>query len=404
MTRSEGASIRILQSEGEGLRRTFTELGVDPYGIRIMLPKGTVLRISVGPVSFPAATILKQEMLSLGGDCALPRNVVTGAVRRTGCILIGSQAHFSRLAEKLAQQPFGLAAIARQLTETISNYRETEYPFSACGKRFIIGRRPLIMGIINASPDSFSGDGIDPCRGAETLAAAALAMEAHGADIIDIGGESSRPGSKSVPAREELRRIIPAIKLITRKCGLPVSVDTSKPEVARQALDNGAVIVNDITGLRDKAMSRICASRKCGIVIMHMRGTPRTMAGKNRYGSLMGDLLSFFRESIHSALESGIDARQVIIDPGIGFAKDAGQNLEILKNLREFKTIGRPLLVGTSRKSFIGTIIDRPPGERLPGTIATCVMAAANGADILRVHDVTEVAQAVKTACKIINA
>jgi dihydropteroate synthase len=388
----EKFSIRFLPSDRSGLRRAFQELGVDPYGIAIMLPKAIPYLVEFGPVSCPAALILKQEMLSLGGDCALPRDAVSGRIRKTRCILIGNSSHLLRLREKLRRQPFGLRALAAELSLAIAQYEKK-------------GRRqPRIMGIINLTPDSFSGDGIcgaDPARILEI----GQAMAADGADIIDIGGESSRPGARSVPAAVEVGRVIPAVKILASKLRIPVSIDTRKAEVARKALDSGAAIVNDISGLRDPAMARLCARYGCGIVIMHMRGTPATMKRLTGYASLMEEIGLFFRARIDSALKAGVKAERIIIDPGIGFAKDWRQNLAIIKNLGQFKSLGAPLLVGVSRKSFLGKILDgAPPQDRLAATIAACTLAVANGADIVRVHDVREAARAVKTACAIIDA
>lgn len=369
-----------------------------------MLPKAVTFAIRVGPVSFPAANILKQEMLSLGGDCALPRDAITGAVRFTCCILIGSASHLEKLRVKLLHQPFGLRTIATQLQQAIAQHENTSPAVFAGGRKLAPKRRPLIMGIINITPDSFSGDGMGrPAPG--RILDRALELAREGADIIDIGGESTRPGAKQVPVREELRRVIPAVRCLAKKLRIPVSVDTYKAETARQALDNGAAIINDITGLRDPAMARVCAARRCGVVIMHMKGTPATMSRRTQYTSLIEDIHGFFRRAVDAAVNSGIAAERIILDPGICFAKDVRQNLEILKNLGQFKSLGRPLLVGVSRKSFIGKLLgDSDAGDRLEGTLAACTVAAANGADILRVHDVKETARAMRIARAIINS
>jgi len=401
MIRPEKYSIRILSPDRDALNSSLVELGVDPYGIRIMRPKGELHRILLGPVPFPAANILKQEMLSLGGDCALPRGAVTGRLKECRCLLLGSAAQIGKLTIKLSRQPFGLAPLANELTRALAKYEKPAARFEIKGKTLALGRTPLIMGILNLTNDSFSGDGLLD-RGAIREYAAKLA--ADGADILDIGGESSRPGARPIGLEEELRRVIPVVKELAKKTRIPLSVDTVRPEVARRALDAGAAIINDISGLRDPAMARVCANAGCGVVIMHMRGTPRTMKRLNRYTCLMEEVTRYFRDTIAGALEAGIKEERIAIDPGIGFAKDLRQNMEILRNLRELTAIGRPILVGTSRKSFIGKLLDTPPGDRLAGTIASCVMAQVNGAAILRVHDVKEVARAVKTASAIIHA
>jgi dihydropteroate synthase len=409
MIQPEKLSIRFLPSGRTRLDAALRELGVDPYGIRVMLPKGLSYCIHVGPVSYPAAAILKQEMLSLGGECAIPRSAITGKIKATYCILIGTSSHLSRLREKLRRQPFGLSTVAEELSVAIAHYEKKDFALDLRGRKLKFGRRPRIMGIINITPDSFSGDGMLKYRIQDRDPGAILEyaqkMVASGADIIDIGGESSRPGAQPVSRNEELARIIPAVKVLAKKLRVPVSVDTYKAEVARRALENGCAVINDITGLRDPAMARVCAAYACGVVIMHMKGTPATMKRCAHYGSLMHEMHAFFRGRMAAAFDAGITPERIILDPGIGFAKDWRQNVEILANLAQFKSLGRPLLVGVSRKSFIGTILNGAlPEERLSGSLAACVVAAANGAAILRVHDVKETVEAVTTACALFNS
>lgn len=217
-----------------------------------------------------------------------------------------------------------------------------------------------------------------------------------GADIIDIGGESSRPGAQPVSIKEELARTIPVIKKLAKKINVPISIDTYKPEVARQALDNGAIIVNDITGLRNPEMIKVISRYKAGVVIMHMRGKPQTMQDNPVYKSLIDEIIDFLDDAIKKAVAAGISRDKIIIDPGIGFGKTFQHNLIILNKLSEFKVLGLPILVGPSRKSFIGKILKAEPGQRLFGTIGASILAAKNGAKIIRVHDVKEVKQALK--------
>jgi dihydropteroate synthase len=228
-------------------------------------------------------------------------------------------------------------------------------------------------------------------------------MVQDGADIIDMGGESSRPGARPVSVKEELERVIPIIKMAAQKIKVPVSIDTHKHEVAKAALDSGASIINDITGLRDKKMARVVARYKCGVVIMHMKGRPGNMQKSPTYQSLIDEIIAYLDKSIAIALDAGIDKEKIIVDPGIGFGKTLEHNLIILKSLKEFKVLGRPILVGPSRKSFIGKILNVPPGRRISGTLASCLSAVLNGADILRVHDVKEVKQALKVLDAIIR-
>ncbi|MBU4346585.1 MAG: dihydropteroate synthase [Candidatus Omnitrophica bacterium] len=258
-----------------------------------------------------------------------------------------------------------------------------------------------IMGIVNLTPDSFSGDGLYKTQ--NSIVDFAEKMVEDGADIIDVGGESSRPGAEPVSIEEELQRTIPAVKALSKKIKVPISIDTHKPEVARQALDNGALMVNDITGLNNTEMLRIVAQYKAAVVIMHMKGNPRTMQDNPVYKSLIDEIIEYLDKAIVRAVEAGIDRNKIIVDPGIGFGKTAGHNLEILNRLSELKVLGRPLLVGASRKSFIGKILDSGPQERIFGTVSACVLAVKNGANLLRVHDVKPVSEAIKVAEAIIR-
>jgi len=375
------------------------DIHVDEYGIRIMLPKAITHLVRINSISNITANILKQEMLSLGGDVAVARGALTGKSKLTDCLLMGSLAQFNRLNAKLKQQPFGLDKLSRQLSDTLSNYQKNSFIFNLGGFRLNLGRCTHIMGIVNITPDSFSQDGLYNRSVAEIVEWAQQLVD-DGADIIDVGGESTRPGSRTVPVREELRRTIPVIKSLAKKIKVPISIDTRKPEVARQALDNGAVMVNDITGLRNKKMAKLISKYKAGAVIMHMQGVPRTMQINPGYESLIDDIIAYLDTSIKQALAAGVDEDKIIIDPGIGFGKTLEHNLEILRKLGEFRILGRPILVGPSRKSFLGKILKAQPQKRLFGTVSACILAVKNGANLLRVHDV----KAVKEALKVFDA
>ena len=371
------------------------EIKVDPCGIKIMSPKAVSHLVRVNSLSNIAANILKQEMLSLGGDVAIARDALTGKAKKTDCLLMANLAQFGRLSQKLNRQPFGLDKIAGDLTRALDNYRRENFVINLGRHRLNLGLRAHIAGVVNITPDSFSGDGL--CRVApDEIVDFVEKMVQDGADIIEVGGESSRPGAKAVAAKEELKRVIPAIKKIAKKIKVPLAVDTCKPEVARAALDNGAVIINDITGLRNPKMSKLAARYNAGVVIMHMKGSPRTMQKNPGYVSLIDEVSGYLSKAVESACSAGIDREKIIIDPGIGFGKALGHNLEILRRLGEFKSLGRPIMVGTSRKSFIGKIINAGPKDRIFGTVASCVLAVKNGARIVRVHDVREVKQALK--------
>jgi dihydropteroate synthase len=248
------------------------------------------------------------------------------------------------------------------------------------------GRRPLVMGIVNVTPDSFSDGGnyLD----AEAAVAHAERLVAEGVDILDVGGESTRPGAEPVAVEEELGRVVPVVERL-RARSVPMSVDTMKPEVARAALDAGAHIINDVSGFRDPAMVRVAAELGAGAVVMHMRGTPRTMQNDPRYVDVVGEVAEFFEERLRVLEESGIPPEAVCLDPGIGFGKTLDHNLELLANLGAFARFGRPVCLGVSRKGFIGKLCGREKHERLAGSLAVACFAAARGeAQVLRVHDV----------------
>jgi dihydropteroate synthase len=272
-----------------------------------------------------------------------------------------------------------------------------------CGRHELpLGERTLVMGIVNVTPDSFSGDGVPD---ADAAVRRAWRLVEDGADIVDIGGESTRPGSQPVPVDEEMRRVLPVIeRLMAQKFPAPISVDTYKPEVAAQALEAGACIVNDIFGLRQLGMLELVAERRPVVVIIHMQGTPQTMQLNPTYTDCVGEIAEFLRQQAEAAQRVGLPKDRIIVDPGIGFGKTVEHNLEILRRLRELKALGYPVLVGTSRKSFIGKVLGiEVPAERVWGTAATVAIAIANGADIVRVHDVREMAQVVRMTDAIVR-
>lgn len=257
-----------------------------------------------------------------------------------------------------------------------------------------LGKKPLdlssrthLMGILNVTPDSFS-DGWKFLNPREAIKHA-LTMAEEGADIIDVGGESTRPGAESISLQEELRRVLPVIKEVAKKIDIPVSIDTYKSEVARQALDAGAVMINDISALRfDLKMRKVVSEYDVPVVLMHIKGTPKNMQDNPSYTDVIQEISDYLSESIEMARISGIDEDKIMVDPGIGFGKRVKDNLEILKNLKRLTHLEKPILVGLSRKSFIGKVLDLPTEERLEGGLAALSVAILNGANILRVHDV----------------
>jgi dihydropteroate synthase len=264
------------------------------------------------------------------------------------------------------------------------------------------GRRTLIMGVLNVTPDSFSGDSI--YHNPEAAVQRARQMVADGADLIDVGGESTRPGAEPVSAEEEMNRVLPVIERLAAELNVPLSIDTYKAAVARAAVRAGASIINDITGLRgDPEMVRVAAESHVGLVLMHIQGTPQTMQTQPTYTDLIGEISDYLQGSIELAQQNGVSAERIVLDPGIGFGKTVEHNLQILRCLRAFQRLGRPILVGTSRKSFIGKVLDLPVAQRLWGTAATVAIAVAHGADIVRVHDVKEMTQVARMTDAIVR-
>lgn len=257
------------------------------------------------------------------------------------------------------------------------------------------------MGVVNVTPDSFSDGGLylDP----EAAVRHGVELVEAGAEILDVGGESTRPGAEPVTAEEELRRVVPVIEALAGR-GVTISVDTSKAAVAAAALDAGAEVVNDVTALRgDPEMAALCAERGAGVVLMHMLGDPRTMQRNPVYDEVVADVRGFLSDRLEAAVAAGVARERIWLDPGIGFGKTLEHNLELLRRLGELASLGRPLVVGTSRKSFIGHIDGSPPGERLGGTIASSILAFAVGAEVLRVHDVAELGEAAAVAGAILG-
>jgi dihydropteroate synthase len=380
----------------EGLQAEMTRMGVDPAGIGIMVPKGEMLLVRVRDMGFAQAGILKQEMLSLGGECAHARGVVTGQAETTDVLLMGSRRHFTDLCRKLGPQPFGLAALAGAIETAVENFCRAQPPalILPSGK-FDWGAGTYVMGILNVTPDSFSDGGEFVDVGAAVAHAAR--MVSAGAHIIDIGGESTRPGSEGITLQEEMDRVMPVLERVVGEAGVPVSIDTCKAEVAGEALKLGACVVNDVTALRgDPDMGGVVAKEGAALILMHMKGEPRKMQEAPRYDDVMEELYLFLGERRDAAVEAGVEPGRILLDPGIGFGKRLEDNLTILSRLQELRCLGHPLVVGASRKRFIGDVTGAAVDDRLAGSLAAAAAAAFAGANIARVHDVRETVQAMK--------
>jgi dihydropteroate synthase len=266
-------------------------------------------------------------------------------------------------------------------------------PWQLRTKTLVPGRIPLLMGVVNVTPDSFSDGGrfLAP----EAAVEHGLRLAAEGADILDIGGQSTRPGATEVAAEEELRRVLPVVTELCRRSTVPLSIDTSRAVVAAACLDSGAEAINDVTALADPAMLSLAVARRCGVCAMHMQGTPETMQRDPKYGDVVEEVLGWLTERRDALVAAGIAAERIALDPGIGFGKSAAHNLAILNHLSRFRDLNCPLMIGLSRKAFIGHVLDDLSLDRAAGTIGAALAAARRGVDFLRVHDVAAVRQAL---------
>ena len=386
----------------ENIQKAMEKIGVSADGIEIMKKKGEFYAIKLEGIPLKGALLLKQESLAAGMECALPWCTASLKCESTHAIVFGTLRQFEILISKMRKQPFKGTIMAEEMEETLKNYRKTSFTLHLRNTKMTIP--PIrIMGILNVTPDSFSDGG----KYLETNAAINRAeeMKRDGADIIDIGGESSRPFSEPVGEKEEIQRVIPVIETLQDSdFELPISVDTYKPAVAEEALKRGATMVNDIYGLRKEGMAEVVRDYDATVVIMHMKGEPKNMQVNPYYEDPISEIISFLRERIEFAISKGIEPDKIIVDPGIGFGKRVEDNLVILHHLDSFRSLGVPVLIGTSRKSFIGHVLNLDVSERLEATIATNVLAAIKGASILRVHDVKEHVRAIKITEAIMEA
>lgn len=377
----------------EQLKDEMIQIGSDLAGINIMLPKGELMIIKTQDVPLKAAILLKQEMLSKNGEAVLNKDVSTLKKESSDVLLIGTRRQFAEVITKLKIQPFGLKLIANEI-ESILDQKENlnkERILDCKGIPLTIGKRTLVMGILNLTPDSFSDGG--KYNNLNDAITSTIEMVNEGADIIDVGGESTRPGHTPISVEEELERVIPVIEKLSKMVAVPISIDTYKAQVAKEAINAGAHIINDIWGFkRDNNMPRIASDLNVPVILMHNRE-------KNDYTSLIDNIIADLRESISIALEAGIDENKIILDPGIGFAKSYKENLKVMNRLADITALGYPVLLGTSKKSIIGKTLDLPIHERTEGTIATVCYGITQGCQIVRVHDIKE----IKRVCKMMD-
>ncbi|MCX7770572.1 MAG: dihydropteroate synthase [Proteobacteria bacterium] len=380
------------------------KIGSDQGGIASMFRKTMTLNLKIYNLKLPQAHILKQEMLAIGGDTAVNRAVLVGGVERSDVLIMGTLKQYYELCRRLLRQPFSMKKLSEEIRQILSNINKEKFVWKIRDREIEIGERTLIMGVVNVTPDSFSDGGLYTDK--EKAFKHAINLYQEGADILDIGGESTRPFAEPVSAEEEITRVVPVIEMIKNyNKDIIVSVDTYKSETAKKALEAGADIVNDISGLNfDENMKKVVAEKRAGIILMHTRGKPQEMQKDTEYEDFMGEVIESLSNSINKAVEAGIERERIVIDPGIGFGKKFEHNLYILKKLKEFSIFGLPILIGPSRKSFLGKITGKEAHERDDETMVSVGIGIISGAHIVRVHEVKRMRDAVKVADAIRNA
>lgn len=392
-------NVRNLSLETSAEAKQVLELYVksSDYGVKHMNRKARTYCLLVDNVRNPAAHILKESILAVGGEAAVHNDVVIGGAEGEKVMLMATREQYRRLNKRLKMQQFGMKTLAAEIDEVlkaIDDKKRWVMPYR--GGELVLGERTLVMGILNVTPDSFSDGG----RWKEKDAAIdhALAMEAAGADIIDIGGESTVPGKPATPLEEEMARVIPVIEALAPRLNVPISIDTYKAATAKAALDAGAAIINDVWGFqRDAEMAAVAATYDCPSILMHNKD-------EAVYENFFGEVMAFLRQSIDIAIKAGCRREQLIVDPGFGFGKVVEHNLAITHKLPELAALGCPILMAASRKRTIGAVLgDVPSDARLEGDIALAAISVAYGAHMVRVHDVAPVVKALKLADAIVR-
>lgn len=389
----------LLKINPEALPEAIASIGAHPASWNIFARKSRLIPFKLVAVRTPAANILKQEMLAAGGDAVVPAGCITNAEKFSDVLLLGTLKQYELLLKKLALMPyFGLAAIAQELQSAIAaEAKRRVLQTELADGRIITYEKMRVMGILNITPDSFYAASRASCM--EEVLRRAEKMLADGADVLDIGGESTRPGSESVDPREELRRVLPAIRELRKNFPAAVlSIDTYRAATAAAALAAGADIINDISAMEaDAAMPDLVVQSKAPIILMHMRGTPKNMQDNCLYANVVQEVAAHLAQRAQILRERGVSAEKIILDPGIGFAKNAEQNLRLLRDLSALTSFGYPVLLAASRKSVIGAALGNLASEeRLEGTLATSLQAVYAGASMVRVHDVRENVRAIR--------
>lgn len=392
----------ILPITSCNLRYELKNIGVHQASIETFMNKSAILPLKVLKVRTPAANIIKQEMLACGGDCAVHAGCVVCAQDHSDILLLGTKKHYRLLLQKMAMMPyFGLPKIKEELQSFLEN---APLKTILADNRVLEYDHVVVMGILNITPDSFYAD--SRVRGIDEVINRAGQMLRDGAEILDIGGESTRPGSDSINPQEEIARIVPVVEALRKEYPQSIlSIDTYHAETAEATLASGADIINDISAMEyDEKMIDVVVKNNAPVILMHMRGTPKNMQQNTEYGNVVEEVSKYLKERAEMLRGHNFPKEKIILDPGIGFAKNVDQNLKLMQGLSEMTGSDYPVLLAASRKSTIGKVLgDIPPEARLAGTIATSCQAVYAGANMVRVHDVKENIQAIRMLEAIIK-
>ena len=392
----------ILPITSCNLRYELKNIGVHQASIETFMNKSAILPLKVLKVRTPAANIIKQEMLACGGDCAIHAGCVVCAQDHSDILLLGTKKHYRLLLQKMAMMPyFGLPKIKEELQSFLEN---APLKTILADNRVLEYDHVVVMGILNITPDSFYAD--SRVRGIDEVINRAGQMLRDGAEILDIGGESTRPGSDSINPQEEIARIVPVVEALRKEYPQSIlSIDTYHAETAKATLASGADIINDISAMEyDEKMIEVVVKNNAPVILMHMRGTPKNMQQNTEYGNVVEEVSKYLKERAEMLRGHNFPKEKIILDPGIGFAKNVDQNLKLMQGLSEMTGSDYPVLLAASRKSTIGKVLgDIPPEARLAGTIATSCQAVYAGANMVRVHDVKENIQAIRMLEAIIK-
>lgn len=385
----------ILPITSCNLRYELKNIGVHQASIETFMNKSAILPLKILKVRTPAANIIKQEMLACGGDCAIHAGCVVCAQDHSDILLLGTRKHYRLLLQKMAMMPyFGLPKLREELQSFLE---KTQLKTILADNRILEYDHVVVMGILNITPDSFYAG--SRLRSLDEVINRAGQMLSDGAEILDIGGESTRPGSDSIDSPEEIARIVPVVEALRKEYPQSIlSIDTYHAETAKAALASGADIINDISALEyDEKMIEVIVKNNAPVILMHMRGTPKNMQQNTHYGNVVEEVTKYLHERAEALRGHDFPKEKIILDPGIGFAKNVEQNLKLMQGLSEMTGSDYPVLLAASRKATIGKVLgDIPPEERLPGTIATSLQAVYAGANMVRIHDVKENVQAIR--------